>query len=143
MCTHSTEDGDTLIEILIAIVILAFGVIGIYSTLSSSIVAGDAVKGRATASQLVTQVADAVQLADWECAEKPTDSYSAVLDQLRPTRSWTIGVTSMTHWGPSRSFEDGCPAATDDPIFKTLKMVITVTAPGQRGHQVVEVLKRP
>ena len=57
------EDGDTLLEILITIVILSFGVLGIYSTLTSSIVAADQLKGRADASQLVTRVADAIPSA--------------------------------------------------------------------------------
>ena len=38
------ERGDTLIEILISIMILSFGVMGIYSALTGSLVAADAVK---------------------------------------------------------------------------------------------------
>lgn len=137
------EDGDTLIEILISIMILSFGVIGIYSALSGSLVAADRVKGRGDASQLVTRVSDAVERADWECAENPLESYAEVLDELRPTRSWAITVTSMSHWGPSRSFEDGCPSPGQDDLFRTQKMTVLVKAPGTRGQQVVELLKRP
>ncbi len=137
------ERGDTLIEILISIMILSFGVMGIYSALTGSLVAADAVKGRAGASQLVTQAADAIQLAEWECLDNPTDSYGIVLGRLKPTPSWTITVAAMTHWGRSRSFEDGCPAPADDAVFRTQKMTILVKAPGSRGQQTVELLKRP
>lgn len=141
--TSRSERGDTLVEILFAIVILSGGVLGIYATLGSSIVAADGVKGRATSSQIVTRVADAVQIADWECAEKPTDSYRVALQDLKPSRSWKIEVVSMSHWGRSRTFEEGCPAVDDDPLFKMLKMTIHVNAPGGRSQQSVELLKRP
>ena len=137
------ERGDTLIEILISIMILSFGVMGIYSALTGSLVAADAIKGRAGVSQLVTQVANEIQLAEWECLDNPTDSYRVVLEGLKPAPSWTIGVATMTHWGRSRSFEDGCPGPADDAVFRTQKMTILVKAPGARGHQTVELLKRP
>ena len=137
------ERGDTLIEILISIMILSFGVMGIYSALTGSLVAADAVRGRAGVSQLVTQVANEIQLAEWECLDNPTDSYNAILGRLKPTPSWTIAVTTMTHWGRSRSFEGGCPSPGDDAVFRTQKMTLLVKAPGARGQQTVELLKRP
>ncbi len=137
------ERGDTLIEILISIMILSFGVMGIYSALTGSLVAADAVKGRAGASQLVTRVANEIQLAEWECLDNPTDSYRSILQRLKPTPSWTIAVTTMTHWGRSRSFEEGCPPPEDDAVFRTQKMTLLVKAPGGRGQQTVELLKRP
>lgn len=140
------EDGDTLLEILITIVILSFGVLGIYATLTSSIVAADQLKGRADASQLAARVADVIQRADWECGE-PRDSlrspYAAALNELKPTVSWTIEVTAVRHWGPSRAFEEGCPKADDDPLFRLLKLTVLVKAPGGRGQQLIEVIKRP
>ncbi len=137
------ERGDTLIEILISLMILSFGVMGIYSALTGSLVAADAVKGRAGASQLVTQVANEIQLAAWECLDNPTDSYATILERLKPTRGWTIAVTTMTHWGRSRSFENGCPAPQDDAVFRTQKMTLLVKSPGGRGQQTVELVKRP
>lgn len=139
----AAERGDTLLELLIAIVVLSFGVLGIYSTIGSSIGAADGVKSRADASQLVTRVADAIQRAPWECTEKPNDSYAEVLAALKPSAAWIIQVSEMRHWGPSRSFEDGCPKPDDDAVFKTLKMFVLVKAPGGRGTQFVELLKRP
>ena len=139
----TNEDGDTLLEILITIVILSFGVLGIYSTLTSSIVAADQLAGRATASQLATRVADVIQRADWECADAPEGSYADALNALKPNPSWTIQVTQASHWGPSRAFEDGCPKSDDDALFRSLKFTVLVKAPGGRGQQFVEVIKRP
>ena len=137
------EDGDTLIEILISIMILSFGVIGIYSALTGSIMAADRVRGRATAAQVVTQVANEVQLVAWECAETPLESYRSALERLKPTPGWTIVVTSISHWGPSRSFEDGCPSPDSDAVFRLQRVAVMVSAPGSRVQQTVELLKRP
>ena len=137
------ERGDTLLELMIAIAILSVGVLGLYSTLSSSIIASEAIKGRADASQIVTQVADVVQRAPWECLDPPGEMYRTALDNLKPRPSWTIDVVSINHWGPSRSFEEGCPAVDADPVFRTLRLTILVKAPGVRGQQSMEIIKRP
>ena len=88
-------------------------------------------------------MANEIQLAEWECLDNPTDSYRSILQRLKPTPSWTIAVTTMTHWGRSRSFEEGCPPPEDDAVFRTQKMTLLVKAPGGRGQQTVELLKRP
>jgi prepilin-type N-terminal cleavage/methylation domain-containing protein len=141
--SRAPERGDTLLELMIAIAILSVGVLGIYSTLSSSIIASDAVKGRADASQLVTQVGDVIQRAEWECVDPPGDMFSKALGNLKPTLSWTIEVMNVSHWAASRSFEAGCPAPDADPVFRTLKLTVLVKAPGVRGQQSVEITKRP
>ena len=141
--SRSAERGDTLLELMIAIAVLSVGVLGIYSTLSSSIIASDAVKGRADASQLVTQVGDVIQRAEWECVDPPADMFRKALENLKPSRSWTIEVMAVSHWATSRSFDDGCPASDADPVFRTLKLTVLVKAPGVRGQQSVEIIKRP
>ncbi len=141
--SRSAQRGDTLLELMIAIAILSVGVLGIYSTLSSSIIASDAVKGRADASQLVTQVGDVIQRAEWECVDPPGEMFRKALDNLKPSTSWTIEVMSITHWANSRSFDEGCPAPDADPVFRTLKLTVLVKAPGVRGQQSVEIIKRP
>jgi type II secretory pathway pseudopilin PulG len=138
-----TENGDTLIEILISIMVLSFGVIGVYSALTGSITAADRVKSRASATQLVTQIANEVQLTDWECAENPFESYRRVLDGLKPSSSWTIALRSIRHWGPSRSFEDGCPTPEQGDVFRLQQLNIVVESPGGRTTQNLQLLKRP
>ena len=139
------ERGETLVEVLMAVVILSVGVIGIVNALTSSLTAADHVRGRADASQVVTLVADAIQRAPGDCnIATPTDSYkTSTLDALRPTVDWTIVVTGMTHWGQSRNFEVGCPATGAINLFRTEQMTILVQAPGVRGRQVVALVKRP
>ena len=136
------EDGDTLVEILITIMILSFGVTGIYAALTSSIVAGDRVKSRADIAQLVTRVSDAVQRSPWDCGDPISESFSGVLRPLKPSSSWDISVVAISHWARSRTFEDGCPTESDD-LFRTLKVTVAITAPGARGTQSVELIKRP
>ncbi len=141
--TVYSESGDTLIEILISIMILSFGVIGVYSALTGSITAADRVRSRASATQLVTQITNELQLADWECSEQPLDSYRAVLDKLKPTPKWTVALASVRHWGPSRTFEDGCPTPDQGEVFRMQQLTVTVESPGGRTQQNVQLLKRP
>lgn len=145
------ESGETLLEILITIVILAVGVLGVASMIGNSVAAADRLRGKAEIGQVVTRVADAVQRKAWECdIATPTNTFKAsTLDALRPNASWTIAVTGLSHWGATRAFEAGCPALLDadglptSDVFKTLNMTIVVTAPGTRGMQKFGLVKRP
>lgn len=149
-----TESGETLLEVLIAIVILSIGVVGIGGSIANEVSAANRLHGRADVSQVVTQVADRIQRAAWECDPNAAVStlYQGVLSPLLPNSSWAISVTAMSHWGKSRDFEPNCPPLVEDPgppvvltsdVFKTLKMKISVTAPGNRGIQRIELVKRP
>jgi type II secretory pathway pseudopilin PulG len=148
------ERGETLIEVLIAFVILSIGVIGISSSITNSLAAAGRVHGRAEVSQLVTHAADEIQRTAWQCdpAAAVSSLYQSVLSPLLPSPSWTIEVTAISHWGKSRDFEAGCPPLVEDPgppivymsdVFKTLKMNIVITAPSNRGAQSIELVKRP
>jgi prepilin-type N-terminal cleavage/methylation domain-containing protein len=137
------ERGDTLVEILIAIVILSVGVIGVYSTLLTSIVAVDGATGRSDVVQLVTWVTDAIERAPWECRADVEKNYEELLDPLKPRPSWTISVTSVQHWSDERAFVDGCPADDADATFRTLKLTVLVAAPGTRAQRSIEIVKRP
>jgi type II secretory pathway pseudopilin PulG len=145
------EAGETLLEILITIVILAIGVLGVSSMITNSVSAADRLRGRAEIGQVVTRVADAVQRAGWECnIATPTNTFKvSTLDALRPNANWTIAVTNLSHWGPTRAFEAGCPTLLDadglptSDVFKTLNMTIVVTGPGTRGTQKFGLVKRP
>jgi prepilin-type N-terminal cleavage/methylation domain-containing protein len=144
------EAGLSLIEILVTIVILGVGVVGIVSMLANSLSATSSIRQRADVLQVVTRVNDAIQRATWECnVASPLTSYASTLSSasVRPSAEWTIEMLSMDHWGPiQRTFGGpsgtGCPAATDDAVFKTLRMTIRVTAPGRRGVQSTTVVKR-
>lgn len=137
------ERGDTLVELLISITVLATGVLGIYAALTSTVVASDMVRARADVAQVVTQVSDAIQRAGWECADTPTDSYRDLLTGLKPRETWTIRLTDMSHWGPSRRFESGCGAADAPAIFRTQRLSILIEVPGGRASQSIELVKRP
>lgn len=137
------EAGDTLIELLIAIAVLSFGVMGVYSMLTSTVTASHRIKGRSEVSQVLTKVSDAIARAEWQCASPARDTYRDVLAGVRPSASWTVAVESVSHWGRSRAFEDGCPADDDPAVFKTLKLRVVVQAPADRGRQTLEYVKRP
>jgi hypothetical protein len=145
----TSETGLSLIEILITVVILGAGVIGVVSALASTLRSTAAIRERGDVLQVATRVNDAIQRAPWECnTATPTASFGSTLNALKPTPGWTIAVVAIDHWGPvERRFAGpggtGCPAATDNPVFKTLRVTVRVKGPGLVREELTTMVKRP
>ncbi len=155
-----SEGGETLVEILISIVILSIGVYGLVSALVSTTAAANRLKGRAQVSVVVTHLADAIQRTTWRCnTASPSMGYQPDIDllfldpNLSPflNSSWTISVLSVKYWGESNKIAFGplagsaCPAIVLLPLLQTetLLLNVKVTAPGNRGSQTFDLVKRP
>ena len=153
----SLEIGETLIEILIAIVILSIGVYGLVSALVSTTSAANRLKGRAQVSVVVTHIADAIQRTTWKCnTASPAMGYQPDINllfldpNLNLNSSWSINVLSVKYWGQGGKIDFGplvgsaCPAiAVAVPQTETLLLNVKVTAPGNRGSQTFDLVKRP
>jgi prepilin-type N-terminal cleavage/methylation domain-containing protein len=141
---RQAEQGITLIELLVTIVILGIGVAGLVAALGGSLSATGRARQGGEVAQVVTRVAEAIQNAAWECnTASPTSTYSGLLAGLLPNSSWSITVADVAHWGPSRAFEAGCPSATDGDVFRTISMSVTVTGPASLAQRTIAVVKRP
>ncbi len=153
-----TERGETLIEILMSVVILSIGVYGLVSALVSTTAAASRLKGRAQVSVVVTHLADAIQRTTWKCnTASPAMGYQPDIDLLflDPNltflnSSWSISVLSVKYWGQGNKIDFGplvgsaCPTiAVAVPQTETLLLNVKVTAPGNRGSQTFDLVKRP
>jgi type II secretory pathway pseudopilin PulG len=148
-----SEGGATLVEVLVAIVILSVGIVGIVGVLVNTSASGNRIAGRSQVSQVVTQVADAIQRTTWKCAPlAATSSYSADLlpiqNALLPVGSWAITVESVKWWGHNKSQAFGpsvgsqCPPAATPPT-QALLLSVKIVAPGNRGSRTFDLVKRP
>ena len=148
--SRRSEAGNTLVEILITIVVVAIGVVGIMPALANSLALTDRYSKHSKADQVLTQVIEAVQRADYVCSG--TTSYDSVLADLGVSTGYSIQVTKLEYWTSTSSTNAfavaGCPPtpappAKIAPIFYTQRITVTVSSRDNRGRQTIEVVKRP
>jgi type II secretory pathway pseudopilin PulG len=149
------ESGETLMEILVSVVILSIGIYGLVSALVSTTAAANRLKGRSQVSVAVTHLADAIQRTSWKCnTASPEMGYLPDITplfsdpNLNLNSAWTISVLSVKYWGHGNTLAFGptvgsaCPPIVSPPT-ETLLLNVRVTAPGNRGSQTFDVVKRP
>jgi type II secretory pathway pseudopilin PulG len=150
---YDSECGDSIIEILIAVAILGIASVGLIPTLMNSLALGDQYRNHSRADQVATQVIESVQ------ATSTPPSGCAVFDwtSLAGSTGYVITTNAVTYWTPTASGDPftvtACPSTTMPPPFTpgtprpalyfTQKVKITVAAPGGKGRQTIEVVKRP
>jgi type II secretory pathway pseudopilin PulG len=145
------ESGDTLIEILITVVVLAIGIVGLLPGMASSLRLGDHFAQQSKADQVLTQVIETLQNASYVCGD--ATSYNLIATGLATTTGQLVTVDKLEYWrdatplGPTHVYGFGvavCPLPPKDgPIFKTQRLTVTVASKDGRGKQTVEVVKRP
>ena len=144
------EAGDTLIEVLVAIVILGFGVAGIMSVLGNSLSLADRYKKQTKADQVLNAAIEAIQNTAYFCGS--TSSYDGAI-ALIATSGFTLGVSRMQYWQTSAAGDgfvtSGCPpdlllsGLKTPPLLYTQRVSIEVRSPDGRGSRFAEVVKRP
>ena len=127
-------DGDagfTLVEVLVAVVILSVVVVTLVSAIATNVTVADAHRKQATADTVVRDYAEALALVvsqskgpDW-CA----DSYSVPTDVYSPPSGYGVSVSV-----------GACPAAAD-PQYQTA--TITASSSDARATESVTIVVRP
>lgn len=144
-----SERGDTLIELMIAIVVMGVAMVAVIGALVSSVRASGSIKYRAQVSQVVTRVVNDVQLAPWDCVSAtPLNTYQGVLSAVRPTTAWTITLTSIENWTRNPNFDvttdpAGANPCPTEPTKQVQRLTISVSSPGDTAVQAIQVVKRP
>lgn len=145
-----SDAGETLIEVLIAVLILGFGVAGFMSVLGNSVSLADRYKKQTKADQVLNAVIEAIQNATYSCGS--TSSYDGVIAPIATSSGFTVGVTRMQYWRTSAAGDafvtSGCPAATLPcdvttlPLLCTQRVSVEVRSPDDRGSRFAELVKK-
>ena len=134
------ERGDTLVEVLMTIVILAVAFVGILSGLATAIRLSGIHRGQANADVVLTSAAESVKNQTYiPCPAVILTSYSPTSGVTLPT-GWAasnVTVTSVQKWNGT-SFQASCPS-TDQGLEL---VTITATTPDGKSSETVDVIKR-
>jgi type II secretory pathway pseudopilin PulG len=105
------EQGETLLELVVAIVVLGTCVVAIGAGITVSIKISDIHRKQAIAQEFLHNYAEAVQNSYSDCTGGSPPSYISSLPAPNNGGSWTILQPSFQHWNGT-SFVSGCPANT-------------------------------
>jgi type II secretory pathway pseudopilin PulG len=104
------ETGETLVELLVTIIVIAIGLVAIVGAFGSIIVASDAHQSMADAEVVVRDYSDAVKAkvavpkADADYTRCPGASwFSPTAAEFTPPTNWTVQVTGVQYWIPDPS----------------------------------------
>jgi Tfp pilus assembly protein PilV len=138
------EAGLSLIEVVVAMFVLATAVIALVSGLGASIVGSDVQRKNVTADAVVRSWADRIETAPWvSCASPGAAGYqAAALGVTVPPKFATPVVVSIDHWAGNSpaTFGAACAAGTDTDTVQ--RITLSVYAADRRGGQRLQIVKR-
>lgn len=120
------ERGETLVEILITIVVMAIGLTAVVGAITGSIVASDAHRGMATSEVILRDYGEAIktkaiQATTYTACPSTSDlaptAPPAASPQFTPPTGWTAQITHVSYWIPDpdpAKFPNGSWSAADD-----------------------------
>lgn len=125
------EDGATLVEILVAVVIMGVAFAAIIGGVTTSIMASDMHRKEATAETVLRSYAEAVKAAAYvTCAA----SYSPA---FTPPAGYTASVTKVEYWNGSNDFDATC---TLDRGLQ--RLTLAADASDGKASETLQVVKR-
>jgi type II secretory pathway pseudopilin PulG len=138
-----SEQGETLLELVIAIAILGISVIAIASGIAVSIVATDTQRKQATASVIARNYAESIEtyVADGNYApcQHPgaADNYEPATVGLSVPKPYTATLSAATSWNGSRWITCSLP---DSGVQK---VTVTISSDGRATESLNIVLRKP
>jgi prepilin-type N-terminal cleavage/methylation domain-containing protein len=157
--THpELDEGFSLIEVLVAVVILGLAFVALLTAMQISILGTDAHRKQSDAGTVLLSAADLVKAATYQpnCVGSSANgavqsSYTtaarvASVPSDWTSQSWTstnaISVTGVQYWtGTGWSGSPTCPTDADGILEQQLVTVV-VTSPRSKAIETVQVLKR-
>jgi len=143
MTTHesfSSEKGESLLELMIAIVIISVGVIAVVAGLATSIRMSDIHRKQTTAGSTVRSYAEAIQnsvlSSGYQASCTPT--YASTFST---PSGYTSSISTVKFWNGSSFPTTACNAATDQGLQQ---LTLQVSSSDNRAvEKLVIVLRRP
>ncbi|MEY2420213.1 MAG: hypothetical protein QOI95_280 [Acidimicrobiaceae bacterium] len=141
------DAGFSLIEVLVAIVILGISIVTLVSALAASIAGSDRhnqqAKVESVVDSAVEKVKDPVGVVHVNCATTSQATYVTAAQSAALALSWpasSVQITDVKYWDGS-AFGATC---YDDAAHGNLalqQITITVTSPGSRADQTLAFVK--
>ncbi len=135
------EDGDTLLEILVAVSVMSIAFTALIGGLAAAIRLSAVHRGSANANVVLVSAAESVKSQTYvPCPDVSTSSYVPSQNVTLPSgwSSSNLVVTAVKRWNGS-VFATTCPA-TDGGLQL---VTITATSPDGKSTDSVDVVKRP
>lgn len=142
---EARERGETLLELVIAIVILGTCVVALGSGIALSVRISAIHRSQATADDVLHNFAEKLQgsTSYSACTSTTTPNYVPQLTPLMPTTGYTTPTVTVNYWVASTaSFttNHACPS-TGDPGLQQVKVTLNSTG-GLVSESVVVVLRQ-
>jgi type II secretory pathway pseudopilin PulG len=137
-----SEEGVTLVEILVTVMILGVAFVTLVGGMSSAMIASDIHRKEATAGAALRSYAEAIKGAGYTNCATPATYAPASVGYVQPAAS-TAGVTSVEYWQVDSSdpntgsFNGTC--TTDQGLQR---ISVQVTTSDGRATESVQILKR-
>lgn len=133
----ATQAGSTLVEVLVAVVILGTAFAAILGGMSTSSIASDIHRKQATAETVLRSLAEWVKAQPYrDCATTYSTSGFTV------PAGYGATITGVSYWSgdPSASDTDFSPSCGSDHGLQ--RVSLRVVSPNERASETVEILKR-
>jgi Tfp pilus assembly protein PilV len=137
------ESGETLLEILVSVTIMAIGFVAILAGIGTTLLATDTHRQDATAETVLRSYAERIQdpvdVAYVNCAT--TASYASPTGFSLPATGWSASITSVQFWqGNTPPTFSTCP--TTDKGVQQLTLQVQSPAGNHRATETVVIVKR-
>jgi hypothetical protein len=120
------EGGESLIEIMITILVMAVGMVGIVGAIGSSIISSDAHRSLSQGEVVVRDFGEAIKKHAYEISDyvpcpdaDQLDPDGTVIDAVNPALAgagWTAEITQIAWWVPDQDdFPNGTWTPNNDP----------------------------
>ena len=136
----TNEEGETLIELLIAVAIMGIAVVAIVGGIATTILMSDIHRKQATAGAYLRDYAETLQGSYTSCTSGAPD-YAALLAEPVGGQ-FTAPTATVTYWDTvSRSFSgSSCPPT--DPGLQQVTLTLA-SADSRASESLVVVLRQP
>ena len=129
------ESGETLIEVLVAVVIMGIAFVVIIGGIGTAIIGADVQKQQAGTDVALRSAAETITYLS--CPGTGDPDYEA---QLGPVDGFLLEVTSVSYWNEDRNAFESGPCL--DSGLQLIRLSATSTGPGRQATDSLDVVKR-
>jgi type II secretory pathway pseudopilin PulG len=137
----TTDLGETLVELLVAVAILGIAVVAIITAMGTSVLVSTLHREQSQATAVLVSAAEAVKsptVAAAPCGSPTTAYTTAAATVTRPT-GWAAPTVAVRYWDGD-SFELACSGTATTRRLQ--QVTVTVKSPDGRTKESVSVVKR-